>query len=56
MSELKELNQASSDVAHSVIQTKMISENVAQKGVELNFQVDTMKTLTYQLDQVVSKI
>ena len=56
MSALKELNQASSDVAHSVIQTKMISENVAQKGVELNFQVDTMKTLTYQLDQVVSKI
>ena len=32
MSALKELNRASSDVAHSVIQTKMISENVAQKG------------------------
>ena len=56
MCALRELNQVSSNVAHSVIQTKMISENVAKKGAELNFQVDTMRTLTYQLDQVVSKI
>ena len=56
MCALRELNQVSSNVAHSVIQTKMISENVAKKGAELNFQVDTMRTLTYQLDQVVSKM
>ncbi|KJY83169.1 chemotaxis protein [Vibrio galatheae] len=53
---LKELDQASSEVANSVVQTKVISENVALNGAQLTAQVEAVRTLTSQLDQVVSKI
>ncbi|MGY3569315.1 methyl-accepting chemotaxis protein [Vibrio paucivorans] len=56
MESLKELDEASSEVASSVVNTKSISEVVAQNGSQLNEQVDSMRQLTYQLDQVVSKI
>tara|TARA_Y100001960_G_C14732979_1_gene858649 strand:- start:33 stop:1451 length:1419 start_codon:yes stop_codon:yes gene_type:complete len=53
---LRELDQASSEVANGVVQTKTISEIVAQNGAKLTTQVDAMRGLTAQLDQVVSKI
>ncbi|MEZ8100331.1 methyl-accepting chemotaxis protein [Vibrio bivalvicida] len=53
---LKELDQASSEVANGVVETKTISEHVAQNGAHLTAQVDAVRTLTSQLDQVVSKI
>jgi len=53
---LKELDQASSEVANGVVETKTISEHVAQNGAQLTSQVDAVRTLTSQLDQVVSKI
>ncbi|NOH62933.1 methyl-accepting chemotaxis protein [Vibrio sp. RE88] len=56
MSALKELDEASSEVANGVVQTKTISELVAQNGAQLNGQVETVRTLTSQLDLVVSKI
>jgi methyl-accepting chemotaxis protein len=56
MMALKELDQASSEVANGVVETKTISENVAQNGAQLTSQVDAVRTLTSQLDQVVSKI
>ncbi|USD33410.1 MULTISPECIES: methyl-accepting chemotaxis protein [Vibrio] len=56
MSALKELDEASSEVANGVVETKTISELVAQNGSQLNGQVETVRTLTSQLDQVVSKI
>lgn len=56
MSALKELDEASSEVANGVVETKTISELVAQNGAQLNGQVETVRTLTSQLDLVVSKI
>ncbi|MGF1694678.1 methyl-accepting chemotaxis protein [Vibrio kyushuensis] len=56
MESLKELDEASSDVASSVVSTKSISEVVAQNGDALNNQVDSVRRLTHQLDQVVSNI
>ncbi|NRB66244.1 MAG: chemotaxis protein [Vibrio sp.] len=56
MSALKELDEVSSEVAHGVVETKTISELVAQNGAQLNGQVETVRTLTSQLDLVVSKI
>lgn len=56
MTALKELDQASSEVANSVVATKSISATVAQNGAQLNVQVDAVRMLTSQLDQVVSKI
>ncbi|OIQ26701.1 methyl-accepting chemotaxis protein [uncultured Vibrio sp.] len=53
---LKELDEASSDVAQSVVNTKAISEVVAENGNALNTQVDSVRDLTHQLDMVVSKI
>lgn len=53
---LKELDLASSEVANGVIKTKSISEVVAQNGTSLANQVNTVRSLTAQLDQVVSKI
>ncbi|WP_281630155.1 methyl-accepting chemotaxis protein [Vibrio sp. St2] len=56
MSALKDLDEASSEVANGVVETKTISELVAQNGAQLNGQVETVRTLTSQLDLVVSKI
>lgn len=56
MTALKELNEASSEVANGVVNTKTIAETVAQYGNELNGQVVAVRNLTQQLDQVVSKI
>ncbi|EHK9069897.1 chemotaxis protein, partial [Vibrio parahaemolyticus] len=56
MAALKELDEASSEVANSVVNTKYIAEIVAQYGKELSGQVVAVRTLTQQLDQVVSKI
>ncbi|MCG0022731.1 chemotaxis protein [Vibrio parahaemolyticus] len=56
MAALKELDEASSEVANSVVNTKSIAEIVAQYGKELSGQVVAVRTLTQQLDQVVSKI
>lgn len=56
MTALKELDEASSEVANGVVNTKTIAETVAQYGNELNGQVVAVRNLTQQLDQVVSKI
>ncbi|EKO3852357.1 chemotaxis protein [Vibrio harveyi] len=56
MTALKELDEASSEVANGVVNTKIIAETVAQYGSELNGQVVAVRNLTQQLDQVVSKI
>ncbi|HAV1362981.1 TPA: chemotaxis protein [Vibrio parahaemolyticus] len=56
MTALKELDEASSEVANGVVNTKSIAEIVAQYGKELSGQVVAVRTLTQQLDQVVSKI
>ncbi|MFH0271713.1 methyl-accepting chemotaxis protein [Vibrio jasicida] len=56
MTALKELDEASSEVANGVVNTKTIAETVAQYGTELSSQVVTVRNLTQQLDQVVSKI
>lgn len=56
MAALKELDEASSEVANGVVNTKSIAEIVAQYGKELSGQVVAVRTLTQQLDQVVSKI
>ncbi|WP_431786598.1 methyl-accepting chemotaxis protein [Vibrio harveyi] len=56
MTALKELDEASSEVANGVVNTKTIAETVAQYGSELNGQVVAVRNLTQQLDQVVSKI
>ncbi|GBL02037.1 methyl-accepting chemotaxis protein [Vibrio harveyi] len=56
MTALKELDEASSEVANGVVNTKTIAETVAQYGNELNEQVVAVRNLTQQLDQVVSKI
>jgi methyl-accepting chemotaxis protein len=53
---LKELDEASTEVARSVVNTKAISEIVAENGSALNVQVDSVRHLTHQLDMVVSKI
>ncbi|MBE4577760.1 chemotaxis protein [Vibrio navarrensis] len=56
MTALNELDQASSEVASGVVNTKSISEIVAANGTQLRQQVDTVRQLTSQLEQVVSKI
>ncbi|ELH7809618.1 chemotaxis protein [Vibrio harveyi] len=56
MTALKELDEASSEVANGVVNTKTIAETVAQYGSKLNGQVVAVRNLTQQLDQVVSKI
>ncbi|MCK6261944.1 methyl-accepting chemotaxis protein [Vibrio sp. ZSDE26] len=56
MTSLKELDETSSEVASSVVSTKSISETVARNGDALNNQVDSVRRLTHQLDQVVSNI
>lgn len=55
MTALNELDQASSEVASGVVNTKSISEIVAANGTQLRQQVDTVRQLTSQLEQVVSK-
>ncbi len=56
MTALKELDEASSEVANGVVDTKAIAETVTQYGTELGVQVIAVRNLTQQLDQVVSKI
>lgn len=56
MTALKELAEASSEVANGVVNTKSIAETVTQYGTELSVQVVAVRNLTLQLDQVVSKI
>ncbi|EAS64184.1 methyl-accepting chemotaxis protein [Photobacterium angustum] len=53
-SALKELDEASSEVANSVVNTQSVAAIVAQHGTELNQQVVAVRHLTQQLDQVVS--
>ena len=51
---LKELDEASSEVANSVVNTQNVAAIVAQHGTELNQQVVAVRHFTQQLDQVVS--
>ncbi|NAW66960.1 methyl-accepting chemotaxis protein [Photobacterium halotolerans] len=52
---LKELNQASTEVAHSVVQTNQVSDQVAQQGAELANRVETLKGLADSLNALVSR-
>ncbi|MDF2153697.1 methyl-accepting chemotaxis protein [Vibrio sp. CAU 1672] len=56
MNALQELDQASSEVANGVVQTQTVSHTVAESGTALSSQVDAVRSLTRELDQVVSKI
>ncbi|MCG9630751.1 methyl-accepting chemotaxis protein [Vibrio sp. Isolate30] len=54
MGSLHELDQASTEVAKSVAETKTVSGQVASNGIQLNQQVDLVKQLVTSLNSAVS--
>lgn len=50
---LTELNTASSEVAHSVVQTNQVSDSEAAQGAQLSQQVVVLKALADDLSLVM---